>query len=261
VTAGLDLAEQFMTELSRTMRGSPRPLPSPYRPLADTIVGNRRVMLSTDAESRRALRSVGKVAATTGDTIHLDAAKIAAHRTGEVLAHELTHVAHPSPAVRFFDDVVDSPEERRAEAVARVMARAPLSPSSSTLPRPGAMPRGDATTIRRSPATSPGTIDADTLAASITGGRAPSIPRDVIRRQMTSTSPAVHAPATSSSQAPAMQQAPDAASSSSPPEGFDLDSDEARRWLERHIDTIMRRIEDRIIVDLERRGGRRWGGI
>ena len=262
-TDGSDLAEQFMTELSRTVRRSPRPLPSPYRPIADTIVGNRRVMLSTDTASRQALRSVGKVAATTGDTIHLDSAAIAARRTGEVLAHELTHVAHPSPAVRFFDDVVDSPEERRAEAVARVMARGPLSPSSSTLVRPGAKPRGDAATIRRSPAaSSPGAIKADTLAASIIGGARGGDTAEVIRREMTSTpSVADSEPATSSSRAPSMPPAPERAASGDRSGAFDLDSDEARRWLERHIDMIMRRIEDRIIVDLERRGGRRWGGI
>ncbi|HZB42220.1 MAG TPA: DUF4157 domain-containing protein [Ilumatobacter sp.] len=262
-TDGSDLAEQFMTELSRTVRRSPRPLPSPYRPIADTIVGNRRVMLSTDTASRQALRSVGKVAATTGDTIHLDSAAIAARRTGEVLAHELTHVAHPSPAVRFFDDVVDSPEERRAEAVARVMARGPLSPSSSTLVRPGAKPRGDAATIRRSPAaSSPGAIKADTLAASIIGGARGGDTAEVIRREMTSTpSVADSEPATSSSRAPSVPPAPERAASGDRSGAFDLDSDEARRWLERHIDMIMRRIEDRIIVDLERRGGRRWGGI
>ncbi len=120
------LADQFMTELSQTIRRTPAPLPMPFRPMSDAITGGRRVMLSTDPASRRALRSVGKIAATTGDTIHLDHAAIPRRRLDEVVAHELTHVAHPSPTPRFFDDIDDSPEERRAEKVASIMARSPL---------------------------------------------------------------------------------------------------------------------------------------
>jgi hypothetical protein len=44
-----------------------------------------------------------------------------------------------------------------------------------------------------------------------------------------------------------------------------FDSDEASEWfdrqLDRKIDMILRRIEDRTIVDLERRGGRTWRGL
>jgi hypothetical protein len=226
--------------------------------MADTIVGNRRVMLSTDTASRRALRSVGKVAATTGDTIHLDPSALAARRTGEVLAHELTHVAHPSPVARFFDDVVDSPEERRAEAVARMMARAPVTPSSSTLLRPGAPPRRESDIIRRTTAEpSPGTTRADDLAKSIAGGGRNTTTPAVIRREMSAPPAPPVEPAVTASSTPV----PATASPVNRAEGPDLDSEEGRRWLERHIDTIMRRIEDRIIVDLERRGGRRWGGI
>jgi hypothetical protein len=171
------LAERFMTELSQTVRHTSAPLPMPFRPMSDAITGGRRVMLSTDPASRRAFRSVGKMAATTGDTIHLDHAAIPRRRLDEVLAHELTHVAHPSPAPRFFDDVDDSPEERRAEKVASIMARSPLAPSSTV-----AAPRASSDTIRRSvdhagggaregasSSSSSGTISADALAARLAG--------------------------------------------------------------------------------------------
>ena len=175
------VADQFMSVLSETMRSRPTPLPTTYRPLADAIAGPRPVMLSTDTASRKALRSVGKVAATTGDTIHLDRQAIPSARLDEVMAHELTHVAHPSPAPRFFDDIDDSPEERRAEQVAKVMARSPLAPSATTSAPPERR-RRDTSTIRRSPATSAPSVQSararfgvgTALAASLTGGRSPA---------------------------------------------------------------------------------------
>ena len=111
-------------------------------------------MLSTDTASRKALRSVGKVAATTGDTIHLDRQAIPTARLDEVMAHELTHIAHPSPTPRFFDDLDDSPEERTAEHVGRIMARSPMAPSAScdTGGSTGAPSRARSGVVRRMPA-------------------------------------------------------------------------------------------------------------
>ena len=190
------VAEQFMTALSETVRRRPAPLPTTYRPLADAITGPRPVMLSTDAASRKALRSVGKVAATTGDTIHLDRQAVSASRLDEVMAHELTHIAHPSPVPRFFDDIDDSPEERRAEQVAKVMARSPLAPSATTS-APPARRRRDEATIRRSPASaqpptargsSAGTVSAQELAASLTRPSAARTSNVVQRRDTASSS-------------------------------------------------------------------------
>ena len=120
-------AAVFTAELGRHRPERPRPIPLSYRPMATAIVGDRPVHVSTGPASRRALARVGKRAATTGDTIHLATPRPAP----EIIAHELTHVAHPSPVPRFFDDDDRGPEERQAEQVAAIMRRAPILPRSA----------------------------------------------------------------------------------------------------------------------------------
>lgn len=249
------VAERFMTELSQSVRSQPVPLPMPFRPMAEAITGSDRVLLSTDVGSRRALRSVGKRAATTGNVIHLDRTPRPGHTINEVIAHELTHVANPSPAPRFFDDIDDSPEERRAESVARIMARSPLAPTSGFV---APVRRSDV--VRRSPVQG-GTnmVTADSAANPLPGTGA-------VRRSPAATSgsdPTIRRLATA---APAAAPAPAATPvTTEAPAGSVFDSREAREWfereLDRNIDTIMERIEDRVRIGLERRGGRFWREI
>lgn len=44
-----------------------------------------------------------------------------------------------------------------------------------------------------------------------------------------------------------------------------LDSPEGREWfreqLKDHVDLVVRALEDHVIVELERRGGRTWGSL
>ena len=261
------VADQFMSVLSETMRNRPTPLPTTYRPLAEAIAGPRPVMLSTDTASRKALRSVGKVAATTGDTIHLDRQAVSSSRLDEVMAHELTHVAHPSPTPRFFDDIDDSPEERRAEQVARLMARSPLAPSATTT-APSVRRSPDDRTIRRTPATSSppssssGTMSANALAASLTASPAPS---NTVQRWDT-TKPSgqragIGSHRTGSSGAPSPAQptvAPKTETTETPPGGPNPSDEWFRKQLEANLDRVVRLLEDRMIVELERRGGRAW---
>jgi hypothetical protein len=263
------VAEQFMTTLSETVRRRPAPLPTTFRPMADAIAGPRPVMLSTDAASRRALRSVGKIAATTGDTIHLDERAVPAARLAEVMAHELTHVAHPSPAPRFFDDIDDSPEERRAEHVAKVMARSPLAPAASLVAPSG---RDGARTIRRSPAVarrasqpSPGTppssargVSAEQLAARLSGA-APA-GADVIRRTP-STAPTAAPPRPDLTASPVIRREVDPAAASALANSSTRESGGFLAEFNEHLPQIMRLIEDRMIIELERRGGRTWGNL
>jgi hypothetical protein len=270
-----------MTELSQTVRRRPAPLPTVYRPMADTITGGRSVVLSTDPASRRALRSVGKVAATTGDTIHLDPVAVPARRIDEVIAHELTHVAHPSPTPRFFDDVDDSPEERRAEQVARIMARAPLAPSASVVAPTGRRPAGrpdvgrrSAVAHRRATTTNtppPGTLDANALAARLTGGSTPR-PAGTIRR---SPAPAAPTAPIDPAGAPVIRRllesprtlgSPPTAESSSSAEsrggdGTAITADAFLELFRDNLSEVMSLIEDRIVIELERRGGRTWGAL
>jgi hypothetical protein len=293
------VAARFMTALSATVQRRPAPLPTPFRPMADAIAGRRPVMLSTDAASRRALRSVRKVAATTGDTIHLDPDAVPRSRLDEVVAHELTHIAHPSPAPRFFDDIDDSPEERRAEQVASIMARSPLAPSSSVVAPTSPSGVDGSRTIRRSAATigahraGPGaavrsnggvpsagastsgssmssapTVSAAALAARLTGSStsptssAPAGPNAVIHRKIASSAtpdPSVSSDPVSASSPPSGSSPREAPSHSSAPFSNER---EAAEWFDKrlaaNVGPLLRMIEDRMRIELERRGGRNW---
>ena len=236
-------------------------------------------MLSTDGASRRALRSVGKVAATTNNVIHLDQAATSSPRVmDEVIAHELTHVAHPSAAPRFFDDIDDSPEERQAEAVARVMARSPLAPNASTVAPPatvggaGPVARVQRRTARRHAGSTSGgsasgpTISASALAASITPTQQPKHvqrqPSDVQRLDTgsvgsTGGSTSTTAPSTRTKQG-------GGTSTSSIGEQLQKD-DAAAEWfvdqLQRNFHRLVSDLEAQLIVELERRGGHHWRGL
>lgn len=272
------VAEQFMTALSETVRRRPAPLPTTYRPLADAIAGPRPVMLSTDDASRRALRSVGKVAATTGATIHLDRQAIPTARLDEVMAHELTHIAHPSPTPRFFDDLDDSPEERRAEQVARIMTRSPMAPSASIVAPSGSrssVPRARSGVVRRAPAPaaptaaapakpSPDTLNASALAARLTGGSpSPSGSRSSVSAgDRTETIQRSPSPSSGASTAPAIQRAvhePSGGQGSSHEQA--ISKDQFVDLFRDNLSEIMNLIEDRMVIELERRGGRTWGAI
>ena len=87
--------------------------------------------MRTDRATRDALAAVGKQAATVGGVIHLQRHPDRSARTAEIVAHELVHVAHPSPRPRFFDDDRHSGEEALARATGG-MARALVAPSSAS---------------------------------------------------------------------------------------------------------------------------------
>ena len=267
----LSPADAFVAELQRHRATRPRPLPVQFRPMATVIVGERPVHVSTDVASRRALQRVGKRAATTGGTIHLDTDR----PSPEIVAHELTHVAHPSPEPRFFADDRPSPEERRAEQVAAVMRRTPILPRTSGAGAAGALPsvapahgggRSHQPVIQRSPNGSRGrsgaraadTVSAAALAASITG------PPDTVQRlvigghrarsaataaTMTPTAP----PQSSTATAPYTPPVP-----SAPP--MEPPAPTTTEMLSQ-FDRILELLEDRIVAELERRGGRFRGGF
>ena len=244
-TDGRTPAEVFAAELRRHAPERPRPIPIVYRPMVTAIVGDRPVHVSTSRASRRALARVRKRAATTGATIHLATPSPAA----EVIAHELTHVAHPSPHPRFFDDADRGPEERRAEQVGALMRR------SRPVPRPSAAATAATTVIRREPTTTSAaslwdsiTSGAGQLYDSVFGGGTQPQPTPPTTTQPPTTTNPVPAPA----QTAAVQQAAAAAVAAPAAPVMDLD-DQFERLLER--------LEDRIISELERRGGRFRGGF
>ena len=249
-----DLGERFLAELSRHRRERPRPLPTEFRPLATQIAGPRPVRLSSDAATRRALRAVGKVAATTDDVIH-----VRERPSPEILAHELTHVGHPSPLPRFFADDRGGAEERRAHEIGRLMARAPvpsrMSAGSDRPSRSSSLPVAPAVAAslgrrRRAASARPahraarsaGTISVAELATRLTG----STP--VVQRRMTATgNDTVASPPVTSTSAVAPPAAGGAPASTTD--------------LLDQFDRIVELLEERIIVELERRGGRFRGGF
>ncbi len=290
-----DPAVRFLGELHRdpAEQSRPRPLPPPFLPLASAIVGGRPVHVSTGPASRRALRSVGKRAATTGSTIHLERVPPPDRAGTALVAHELTHVAHPSPAPRFFADERDSPEERRAHEVARIMSAAPVLPRATSAT--------DTTTVRRSIApnsTAPtraaradDTVSAPALAARLaaartapattttttttTTGRAGTVQRLAIgqhRARAAPPAPPTDATATTTTAAGATATTPTAAGATAttgpppPPPSTSPATATTRPGgttsdLLDDIDRIIELIEERIIVELERRGGRYAGDL
>jgi Domain of unknown function (DUF4157) len=247
------LAATFTTELARHGVERPRPIPVTFRPLATAIVGDRPVHVSTGTASRRALAAVGKRAATTGDTIHLATPA----PTTEVIAHELTHVAHPSPTPRFFDDDVRDPEERRAEQVAAIMRRTPVLPRTTAA----------TDTIRRSPASTAGTVSAADLAARLTGAAAGAgVIQRVIGGHRARTQPATFVAQPPVITQPDVAQATQSpaqpgASSGSQAEDASQFGAAAAPDLTTQFDRILELLEDRILRELERRGGRFRGGF
>jgi hypothetical protein len=262
-----DLAERFLGQLAASVQRRPAPLPVSYQPMADVIASGQRVMLSSDGASRRALRSVGKVAATTNNVIHIDRSATSPRMMDEVIAHELTHVAHPSAAPRFFDDIDDSPEERQAEAVARVMARSPLAPSSSTVAPPATVgAAGPRARIQRR-STVPGgasggsepTISASAMAASITQTQQPN---NVQRLASGPQSASGGSPSNAASPTGTRQRDMPSTPSIAQQLG---ESAEAAEWfvdqLQRNFHRLVSDLEAQMIVELERRGGHHWRGL
>lgn len=289
-----DVAKTFMSELAHTVRRRPAPLPVSFQPMAEAITGGRarNVMLSTDSVSRRALRKVGKVAATTDNVIHLADTPTPGARMNEVIAHELTHIANPSPVARFFDDAHDSPEERQAEQVARVMASSPIAPAAAataapsmraalTRPdRPAPTAPGGDDVIRRSAASAPNStgavpmsasnsgMSAASLAASITGNRsgAPQVQRFADPGSDPAGPTAIRPSDPVQNAAPSSDPGPSASGQGGHELGARLrDSSGASEWfseeLERNFDWLVTALEDRMIVEFERRGGRLWDGL
>ena len=134
-----DPGERFERVLGDHRGPAPERLPRRFAPMAKALVARPdRVRVSTGDASRKALASVGKKAATAGDVVHLARPLDSRPESVDILAHELTHVAHPSPLVRFFDDDRSSKEEALAREVGEIMAKAPVgSPPATPSPLQG----------------------------------------------------------------------------------------------------------------------------
>jgi hypothetical protein len=82
---------------------SPRPLPAALHAMAAAITGRARPPhYTTGPATRHALAAAGALGATTGTVVHLPAPPVPGPSVSAVLAHELTHTRNPVRRPRFF---------------------------------------------------------------------------------------------------------------------------------------------------------------
>ena len=260
-------AQRFEDVIRRTpaaRQDKPQPLPARFRPLAERIVGPRvAVKVVHGAVTRAALEAAGHDAATSNSTIHLPSRPDASARTMSIVAHELEHVAVPSAAVRFHGGV-DSPEERQATRTEQVVRRIAADINRRGGPEASAgtagLPVAGLPAFGRS-----GSAAAD--AAPSAGG--PPVPASAIQRQATSAAAragrntaassgtaddtirraAPAAPPAGAGAAAAIAGAAGATSSGS------SDSDGSAALSAAQLNAIIRAVEDRLLEEIERRGG------
>jgi hypothetical protein len=102
----------------------PRPLPGWARPLARAITGRTDTRMTSGAATRRALRSAGTHGAASGGIVHLPNSPERTPRGMNVLAHELSHVADQQPRPRLFGEGLLDMGERRAREVGQAVGSA-----------------------------------------------------------------------------------------------------------------------------------------
>jgi hypothetical protein len=119
-------AREFIRSVERWPLERPRPLSVWARPLAKAILGSNRIpSVTIGPNTRRALHAAGALAASSGGVLHFPASPEATPRGLGIVAHELSHAAHPRPtATLFLDDVISSGEDRARAVGEEVRARA-----------------------------------------------------------------------------------------------------------------------------------------
>jgi hypothetical protein len=219
------------------------------------------VLVVHGTATRKALDAAGHAAATTERTIHLPSRPDSSTRTMSIVAHELEHVAAPSPVPRFHGGI-DSPEERRATAMEQTVRRLAAT-GDHTPPQPGDIARlpvaGIPAFARANPVGADGDGGPAVPASALGGHRAggESGTGGDIRRS------AAGAPTRSLI---ARELAPDAdsdvggGSMTAPPPSVpgssgSSDSSTPAALSPAQLSAIIRAVEDRLLEEIERRGG------
>jgi hypothetical protein len=235
--ATADPGERFAATLERHGGPAPRPLPQRFEPIARAILPRpERVRIAIDPASRAALAEAGKKAATAGDVVHLARPLDTTPASVDMLAHELTHVAHPSPLVRFFDDDRDSKEERIAREIGEVMSRAPVGTP---------------------PVTPPPAPPAGSTGSAAGGAGAPPAPPPMRRwsREGGADAPGAGGPVPVAAAAPPGLLDPTPDRNDAKDNTPDVGASAAAAGID--VDRLLDALEARVIRELERRG-RRW---
>ncbi|MEU0885665.1 DUF4157 domain-containing protein [Lentzea sp. NPDC005914] len=121
--------ERWRAAVAAVPLESPRPFPTALRPLVRRYAGDtERPSYTTGPRTRRALAEAGALGATTGTVVHLPELPSTQPSVVGVLAHELTHTRQPVTRPRFLlrraTGAVDS-DERAALSANRTVRRWP----------------------------------------------------------------------------------------------------------------------------------------
>jgi hypothetical protein len=253
---------------------SPRPFPTGLRPLVASLTGAaQRASYTTGPATREALAAAGALGASTGTVVHLPAAPTA--RPGALLgvvAHELAHARHPVSRPRFLLGIphgAADAEERAAQAVGQRVQAAGDQLTSMGAGIVGDLPVGgsgripeltgavrSALTGRLSDTAGPG--------AAALQGHLPDVPTphlpDVSLPDVTMPHlPDVPMPALPGSASAALEQAGGAVSHAAAALGGSVAGGVGGALGGLDIDHLAEVLEQRVLRQIERRGGRYSG--
>lgn len=293
-------AERFVVSLREDPVQRSRDLPPFARPIARAVLGDDRIpRLATGSASRQALRRAGARAATMGRLIHLPQPLQDSPRDREVLAHELSHVGERSVLPRFLlrhTTGTQDAGERHAVQVSRLaspVGRVPSFPRSpgTTPSTPRINMASPATSVPSSPnvAGPVSRLDVAALPVAGAGGVSRAVARSVeVHAQRMAATPSTAAPtllslpghrggqlmtaagatATAPSRPVGQQSVPEdvtagrATASSTTTGAATSDSTTAVVGPgELGVDRLLDALEDRVLQQLERRGGRYAGAF
>jgi len=236
---------------------APRPLPSAFHALARAVTGRARPpRYTTGSATRGALAAAGALGATTGTVVHLPRPP-ATPADAAVLAHELTHTRSPVRRPRFLlsgaSGLLDD-DERQALAAGRGAAESVGAGIVGQLPVGGGMGAVADVAVRAAKAAvieagaaplsggsswAAGTGDAGFSALAASGPAAATTPGPA-----SPDAPGGPGPGETTGPQPAPGTAPAGGAVAAP-----LDPDR-----------VMEIIEERLLREIERRGGR-WAGV
>ncbi|MEU5266861.1 DUF4157 domain-containing protein [Amycolatopsis sp. NPDC021455] len=112
--------QRWRAAVARQPLETPRAFPAAFRPLVAGLTAGSHVRYTTGPRTRAALAAAGALGATTGSTVHLSAPPDTRPSSMRVLAHELAHARRPVGRPRFLLGLstgAADEEERAAQAV------------------------------------------------------------------------------------------------------------------------------------------------
>jgi hypothetical protein len=111
--------QRWHTAVSTQPLETPQPLPTAFHDLARSITGRSHPpRYTTGPATRHALTAAGALGATTGSVVHLAAPPTSGPEVAAVLAHELSHVRQPVGRPRFLLSGLTGGDDDERQAVA-----------------------------------------------------------------------------------------------------------------------------------------------